>query len=167
MKTEQLISSFVTKLEAKGVPVRAEDNSSLLGDLERRLPKRLPQSLELFMSRYSFPSFDMGGISFFGWGRELAANEYFGAASAAKGTLSELLIPAGYFQLGQPETGDFDAVCIDFNGKGQGEQALSAVHVASLAIQQNGFELPISNRLRSEVKLNCRTASAYGQQANP
>ena len=38
-----------------------------------------------------------------------------GVASAIKGSLSELLLPAGYFQIGRPDTGSFDAICFDLN----------------------------------------------------
>jgi hypothetical protein len=53
------------------------------------------------------------GISLFGWDSD--SNPYTEEASAAKGSLSELLLPAGYAQIGRPATGDFDAVCFDLN----------------------------------------------------
>jgi hypothetical protein len=120
MRTDALIEAFVSRLKTAGVPLKAGDNSALLGQLENQLPKRLPQSLDRFLSGYSFPSFDVGGISLFGWGPE--PNEFFAAASAAKGSLSELLLPAGYIQIGRPDTGDFDAVCIDVNSKAQNRE---------------------------------------------
>jgi hypothetical protein len=52
--TDQLIDSFASKLKKSGVPVRWEDNTRL-SELEARLPKRLPQSFEPLLSRYSFP----------------------------------------------------------------------------------------------------------------
>jgi len=96
-----------------GKAIRSEDNSKCLAELEASLPKRLPQSFESLLSRYSFPSFDVGGISFFGW--QPGSSELFEVASAAKGSLSELLLPSGYIQVGRPDTGDFDAVCFDLN----------------------------------------------------
>jgi hypothetical protein len=56
---------------------------------------------------------EVGGISLFGW--ESASGEFFEIASAAKGSLSELLLPSEYIQIGRSETGDFDAVCFDLN----------------------------------------------------
>ena len=53
------------------------------------------------------------GTSFFGW--ESASSSYIEEAAAPKGSLSELLIPAGYVQIGRPDTGSFDAVCFDLN----------------------------------------------------
>lgn len=80
---------------------------------EEKLPKRMPQSFESFLSRYSFPTFDVLGITLFGWDSD--SNPYIEEASAAKGSLSELMIPAGYVQIGRPDTGDFDAICFDLN----------------------------------------------------
>jgi hypothetical protein len=85
------------------------------------LPKRLPQSFASFLSQYSFPSFDVEGISLFGW--ESDSNPYTDEASAAKGSLSELLIPAGYVQIGRPDTGSFDAICFDLNDQRQNRES--------------------------------------------
>jgi len=122
MNTDELITSFVTKLRAAGVPIRADDNSGMLDELEQQLPKRLPQSMEYLLSHYSFPSFDVDGISLFAWMPDSESNGFFGAALAKKGTLSELLLPAGYVQIGRPATGDFDAICVDLNGKAQNRE---------------------------------------------
>src|SRR5712671_8231160 len=111
--TDQLIDRLASKLSTMGVPIRREDNASRLRNLEEKLPKRLPLSFTSLLSRYSFPSFDIGGISFFGW--EVVHTEFAGIAPPAKGSLSELLLPSGYIQLGRPDTGDFDAVCFDLN----------------------------------------------------
>ncbi len=39
-----------------------------------------------------------------------------------KTALSELLIPAGYVQIGRLDTGDFDAICFDLNRKAQNRE---------------------------------------------
>lgn len=62
----------------------------------------------------------MLGISFFGWDSDL--NAYFVEASAPKGSLSELLLPAGYVQIGRLDTGDFDAVCFDLSQQSQNRE---------------------------------------------
>ncbi len=104
----------------RGVPIRAEDNTTRLLMLEEKLPKRMPQSFASFLSRYSFPTFDVLGITLFEW--ESDANKYIVEASAPKNSLSELLIPAGYVQIGRPDTGDFDAICFDFNRQPQNRE---------------------------------------------
>lgn len=104
----------------RGVPIRGEDNATRLLMLEEQLPKRMPQSFESFLSRYSFPEFDVLGITLFEW--ESDANEYIVEASAPKNSVSELLIPAGYVQIGSPDTGDFDAICFDLNRQDQNRE---------------------------------------------
>lgn len=117
---DQLIDSFVTMVKDRGVPIRADDNGCRLRIFEEKLPKRMPQSFESFLSRCSFPAFDVLGISLFGWDSD--SNAYTLEASAPKNSLSELLIPAGYVQIGRPDTGDFDAICFDFNCKAQNRE---------------------------------------------
>ena len=112
-KTARLVDAFTAKLQARGVPIKRDDNASRLQELEEQITKRLPHSFQSLLSRYSFPAFDASGISFFGWGP--ASTEMLGVASAIKGSLSELLLPAGYFQIGRPDTGSFDAICFDLN----------------------------------------------------
>ena len=118
--TDQLIDSFAAMLKSLGVPIRAEDNASRLGAYEEKLPKRMPQSFESFLSKCSFPPFDVLGVTLFDWDSD--ANKYSVEASAPKNSLSELLIPAGYVQIGRPDTGDFDAICFDLNHQAQNRE---------------------------------------------
>lgn len=118
--TDQRIDSFVAMLKNRGVPIRGEDNASRLRMFEENLPKRMPQSFESLLSRYSFPAFDVLGITLFDW--ESDQNKYIVEASAPKNSLSELLIPAGYVQIGRPDTGDFDAICFDLNHQAQNRE---------------------------------------------
>ena len=60
--TDKLIETFASKLRSFGVRIREEDNKTRLEALDGRLPKRLPQSFASFLSRYSFPTFDVAGI---------------------------------------------------------------------------------------------------------
>jgi hypothetical protein len=110
-RTEELVDALASKLVAQGVAIRREDNATQLQDLEARLPKRLPMSFQSFLSRYSFPSFDVAGISFFGWGS--GSMELQEASLPKPDSLSELLLAAGYLQIGRPDTGSFDAICFD------------------------------------------------------
>jgi hypothetical protein len=118
--TDKLIDSFAAMVKAHGVPVQEANNASRLGVFEEKLPRRLPQSFASFLLRYSFPTFDVLGITLFGW--ESDSSPYIEEASAAKGSLSELLLPAGYVQIGRPDTGDFDAICFDFNEQSQNRE---------------------------------------------
>jgi len=118
--TDQLIDSFAAMVKGRGVPIRPEDNASRLRMFEEELSKRMPQSFESFLSRYSFPAFDVLGITLFGWDSD--SNKYIVEASAPKNSLSELLIPAGYVQIGRPDTGNFDAICFDLNRQAQNRE---------------------------------------------
>jgi hypothetical protein len=118
--TDRLIDSFAAMVKSCGVPIRPEDNASRLRMFEEKLPKRMPQSFESFLSRYSFPAFDVLGITLFEW--DSNSNKYIVEVSAPKNSLSELLIPAGYVQIGRPDTGDFDAICFDLNREAQNRE---------------------------------------------
>jgi hypothetical protein len=117
---EVLVDAFASRLEAQEVAIRREDNASRLQELEANLSRRLPPSFESLLSRYSFPLFDASGISFFGWGSEWT--ELFEAALPRSGSLAELLLPAGYFQIGRPDTGSFDAICFDLKTQKQNRE---------------------------------------------
>jgi hypothetical protein len=118
--TDELIDSFAAMIKGHGVPIRQEDNLSRLTAFEQKLPRRIPQSFESFLARYSFAAFDVLGITLFGWDSDL--NKYIVEAAAPKNSLSELLIPAGYVQIGRPDTGDFDAICFDLNRQVQNRE---------------------------------------------
>jgi hypothetical protein len=118
--TDRLIDSFAAMVKNRDVPIRPEDNASRLRMFEEKLPKRMPQSFESFLSRYSFPAFDVLGITLFEWDSD--SNKYIVEASAPKNSLSELLIPAGYVQIGRPDGGDFDAICFDLNREAQNRE---------------------------------------------
>jgi hypothetical protein len=118
--TEKRIESFAAMVKDHGVPIRKEDNKLRFGLFERKLTKRLPQSFASLLSRYSFPAFDVLGITLFGWDSD--SNPYIEEASAAKGSLSELLIPAGFVQIGRTGAGGFDAICFDWNEPAQNRE---------------------------------------------
>jgi hypothetical protein len=118
--TDKLIESFAAMVQGLGVPLRKENNRARLEAFEAKLPRRLPTSFASFLSRFSFPAFDVLGISLFGW--ESDSNSYTEEASAAKGSLSELLLPAGYLQIGRPDTGSFDAICFELNAQARNRE---------------------------------------------
>lgn len=117
---DHLIDRFTAMLKRNGVPIRAEDNALRLGAFEEKLPKRLPQSFESLLSRYSFPAFEVLDIWLFGWDSDSSA--YIVQASALKNSLSELLVPAGYVQIGRPNEFNFDAICFDLNSDRQNRE---------------------------------------------
>lgn len=120
MSFERPIDEFVRVLVEAGIPIRAEDNRDALKELNSKLPKRISRPFEDLIFRYSFPKFNVCGITLFAWNSSWRSTEFLEAVSAPKKTLAELLVPAGLFQIGRPDTGDFDAICFDLNdGKDQ------------------------------------------------
>jgi len=118
--TDELIDLFASRLQSRGVRIEKADNSALLEKLQAGLARKLPQSFASLLSRYSFRTFDAGGITFFGW--ESESSEIFHDIAPNEGTLSELLLPAGYVQIGRPDTGDYDAICFDSNAAKQNRE---------------------------------------------
>ena len=141
--TDQLIDLFASQLSAAGVPIRREDNTSRLKELEAKLPRRLLLTFASLLSRYSFASFNAGGITFFGWGA--VHTEFAGIARPAKGSLSELLLPSGYIQVGRPDTGDSDAVCFDLNVPKQNREYR--------IVQANHEEILCNSRVKIRTEL--------------
>lgn len=157
MSTDDLVDAFAAKIKAFGVPILPEDNILRFALFESKLPKRLPASFASFLSRHRFPSFDVLGISFFGW--ESDSSSYIVEASAPKGSLSELLLPNGYVQVGQLDTGSFDAVCFDLNQKSQNREC-QIVQIDHEDILSN-WEVRVSAKLwPSFVKFMESTISA-------
>jgi len=112
--TRQLIDRFAAESSGSGISIGAEDNRERLPALEANLPKRLPQTFAALLAAYSFPSFNLGGIAFFGWDPD--SQDFSAVGPPVKGSLSELLLPAGHVQIG-PDTGSFDAVCFKTTAK--------------------------------------------------
>ena len=65
MSLHKSIDDFALRMAAAGVPIRPENNASALEAVEARLPRRMSGSFESLLSRYSFPSFDVRGITLF------------------------------------------------------------------------------------------------------
>ncbi len=118
--TDRLIDLFASSLSKAGVTIRHEDNSLHFKRVEAALPKRLPPSFSSLLSRYSFSSFEAGGISFFEW--EPPDHALSTVVPPTKGSLSEFLLPSGYLQIGRPDTGNFDAVCFELNRQKQNRE---------------------------------------------
>jgi len=70
MSLHKSIDDFALRMAAAGVPIRPENNASALEAVEARLPRRMSGSFESLLSRYSFPSFDVRGITLFAWNSE-------------------------------------------------------------------------------------------------
>jgi len=119
---DSLVDSFTSKLSAAGVPITTANSAAALEAFEAKLGKRLPQSFESLLSRYSFSTFDVSDIELFGWNSDWKSGEYFSSATGPKESLAEILLPAGFLQFGRPATGDFDAICFDMKVSAQNRE---------------------------------------------
>jgi hypothetical protein len=88
------------------------DNATRIAALAARLPARLPPSFHYFVSNYSFPAFEIGGLMLFAntgghtpW--ELSERIF------ADPHMSRVLLNAGLIQIGNPLFYNYDPVCFD------------------------------------------------------
>ncbi len=96
--------------------VRAPSPCTWVDDFEAKLPGRLPRSYRSFVTRYSFPAFDVGPVTLFantagGVGAQWALVQ----AAFWDEHLSTPLLAAGFVQFGRPSTGSYDPVCFDLD----------------------------------------------------
>jgi hypothetical protein len=95
--------------------IKKADCSRWISELVQKLPKRFPPSYISFISRYMFPAFEIGPVFLFGnTGFELHS-ELKEKIFRDKGIVEELM-PAGYLQIGNPSSGDYDPICFDTKG---------------------------------------------------
>jgi hypothetical protein len=114
---DRTIDQFAAALMAFGKEVHRVDVAPWVVEVEAALPKGLPHSYQSFIQRYSFPSFDVRGVTLFGNTGLGGDDELLSNVLPGKGTLQEVILPAGYIQIGRPDTGNFDAICFDTNVK--------------------------------------------------
>jgi len=157
MSTDDLVDAFAAKIKAFGVPILPEDNTLRFALFESKLPKRLPASFASFLSRHRFPSLMFSGSLSLDGSRIRVRTLW--RRRPPKGSLSELLLPNGCVQVGQLDTGSFDAVCFDLNQKSQNREC-QIVQIDHEDILSN-WEVRVSAKLwPSFVKFMESTISA-------
>lgn len=91
--------------------VLAVDHTERIQQLETRMSRPFPAAFRDLITRYSFPEFDCGPLSFFSnTGLELF-HELTGRLFLDPG-MSPLLLEAGYIQIGNPFFPNYDPVCL-------------------------------------------------------
>jgi hypothetical protein len=112
-KLDQVIDQFAAKLVASSiVQMRRIESAPWIEEFERKLPKALPQSFRSLFTRYSFESFNLCSLTLFGNTGALNVDDFV-VASVADKNLCATLSPAGYIQIGRPDTGDYDPICFE------------------------------------------------------
>lgn len=83
--------------------------------LEERLGFELPRPYRSLVSRYIFPRFDSGGVSFNANTPEGTGFHEFRSRLFLDTALSGVLLSNHYLQFGNPDTGGYDPICMDMN----------------------------------------------------
>lgn len=83
--------------------------------LEQRLGFQIPTVFRSLVTRYIFPAFEFGGISFFANTPEGTAHYEFRRRLFLDTQMSPKLLAASYLQFGNPYELSYDPVCFDMN----------------------------------------------------
>jgi hypothetical protein len=94
----------------------ASAGASWLAEVESQLPFPLPPTLRSLVSRYLFPSFDAGPLTFFSVGCESDRLLEFRWAILGDRYMSPFLLKNGFVQFARPAGGHYDPVCFDLRG---------------------------------------------------
>ena len=111
MNVHEIIDEFATRIDPSA-KIRRVESAPWVEDLEAKLPKRFPASFRSLLMRYSFRSFDVGGLSFFAnTGTE--SDEELSIAIFKDPVLAPTLLKAGYIQFARTDCGSYDPICFD------------------------------------------------------
>ena len=112
MNVDAIIDAFVAHVDPPGEILREVESAPWVEPLEAKLPRRFPASFRSLITRYTFPAFAAGGLSFFsntgGDSREELGVSIFKDAAIAGATLG-----AGFIQFARPDSGSYDPICFD------------------------------------------------------
>jgi len=112
MNVHEIIDEFVTRVDPSGDIIRKIENAPWIKDLEDKLPKRFPASFRSLLSRYAFPSFDAGDLSFFS-NTGTVSEEELSVAIFKDKVIADVTLKAGYIQFARPQSGSYDPICFD------------------------------------------------------
>jgi len=91
--------------------ILATDHATRIVQLETRIGRPFPRAFRELITRYSFPAFDCGPLTFFAnTGHELVHE--LSARLFIDPHLSPVLLEAGYIQIGNPFFPSYDPVCL-------------------------------------------------------
>lgn len=112
MNVHEIIDEFVARLDQSAGLFRRVESAPWIEALETKLPRRFPASFRSLTTRYAFPPFDAGGISFFANTGDDSPEELSAAMFNDRG-IAEATLKAGYIQFARPESGSYDPICFD------------------------------------------------------
>jgi hypothetical protein len=118
-KVDVAIDRFVERLSREGSHFTPLASAPWIDSFEDRLPAKLPRSFSSLVRRYSFPSFQFAGVSFF---TNLGTTDKEDLANAVfLDRHLEAAVTNGFVQIGRPETGSYDLVCFNTRERRAGE----------------------------------------------
>jgi hypothetical protein len=110
-EVEGRIRSAISTLEIRGCTFVAADSISWIDTVEHRFGLSLPPVFRFLLTHFMFEEFDIGGVTIFanlGDGSPMDIT----AAPFADRYMSPWLISRGFVQIGRPDTGSYDPVCL-------------------------------------------------------
>jgi hypothetical protein len=112
MNVHELVDQFVACVAQAGNIFQPIEGAPWLRELEGKLPKRLPASFNSLITRYAFPSFEVGKLSFFANMGTDDVDEMRVAIFKDR-LIAEATLSSGYVQFARPASGSYDPVCFD------------------------------------------------------
>lgn len=120
--------------------ILAADHTARIQQLETRMGRSFPSAFRELITRYSFPAFDCGPLTFFA-NTGLDLFHELGVRLFHDPRLSPVLLEAGYVQIGNPFFPNYDPVCL---APGAGQQEGAVVRLDHELILQNGVIQTVS-----------------------
>ena len=112
MNVDTMIDAFVAHVDPSGELFRRIGSAPWVETLEAELPRRFPASFRSLVTRYAFPAFDAGGLSFFSnTGGDSRAE--LGVAIFRDDVIAGVTLGSGFIQFARPDDGSYDPVCFD------------------------------------------------------
>jgi hypothetical protein len=116
MNKDDRIKAVVAALEAAGFPFEATLDSPWVPPIEERLGQRFPVAFRSLLTQYTFPEFEVGGVTVFSNLNDGSTSDIT-VAPFSDPALSRWLIDHKLIQFGRPGTGSYDPVCFDTSDK--------------------------------------------------
>jgi hypothetical protein len=113
MNIAELIDRFVALIDPGPGGFRRIESAPWIDTLESSLPRRFPASFRSLVTRYSFPSFEAGGLSFFANQDGNGPCDGLSRAIFKDRIIADATLKAGYIQFARPKGGSYDPVCFD------------------------------------------------------
>lgn len=107
-------------LRVAGVRVDRIDAAPWIDRLELRLGFALPRTLRAFVTRYAYDAFDRGGVTLFA-NRGDGGDDDLVVAALRDPHLSAWLTHHRLVQIGRPDTGAYDPVCVELPARANRE----------------------------------------------